>query len=645
MTDRAIATIGSIVALLIALTGGMAVTGLSDGLYTATLAIATAGLLMLGALPWRQWSAIDIAYTAVVAFDVASAAWSPCRDAAISSSLASIVIWAMYVLLRRLLTDSRASAIIINGYTIITLIASAIAIGTFAVCAINARKAGLSDMYPLRYLYRPLGNPNNCWGETALLLTATACLCRSRWRIAAIFMGSVAALLTFSRGVYVATAVFSVALMALYRPTRSLRQILATIVVAAITVAALYPSEVLTTISLNKTTSQQASIEWRRDVSTTALKRFGERPATGHGNASFTLITDDTVANDGYTDTPPNIGVHILIEKGATGGVLWLILAGATALYVVRHRRRQQVAITGAALAALLVKEMTQSILAVAPTIALLAATLLAYMQRDTTDVKQPLRWRWSTRVVGILATLLLIGGDGLRTWFKADNSLLKEALEHVAHHRPDSAAMILERIIPAYCYDNRVKTILTHQYTATGQYDKAEALAAELPPDAFTIAAKAQTAYAGGDTVTATGRWAEAIMAAPSLMTTREFENIVASDSLLTAGIMHIIDRDIHTATPVEKAAYGYILHHRGDSSEATKWLTEAVAENPALRTPWILLGDTAKYDFLRRGGVTSGSMSTTLTDGAQSISDKILDTYRDRCHAWYGIDIPLDR
>lgn len=142
------------------------------GILIPAILIIGAGLIFSGCLPASKWSAIDWIFTAITIFVLLSPVYSLCRIPAFESGIDFLILWGMYIFLRKIFSVSpRYSVLVIDGYGLVAMFSSVIAIITFAICVAEAREVGFIDMYPLRYLYRPLGFTNNSWGEMALLLT------------------------------------------------------------------------------------------------------------------------------------------------------------------------------------------------------------------------------------------------------------------------------------------------------------------------------------------------------------------------------------------------------------------------------------------------------------------------------------------
>ena len=75
-----------------------------------------------------------------------------------------------------------------------------------------------------------------------------------------------------------------------------------------------------------------------------------------------------------------------------------------------------------------------------------------------------------------------------------------------------------------------------------------------------------------------------------------------------------------------------GMVIH-------ANYWLQLAVNRMPSLSTPWLLLGDTHKFNFLTSVGATSYSTTCTTDLFAEfDLVNKLHNEYSCRFVHWYG-------
>ena len=502
--------------------------GINKGLYSVTLSVLAVGLLLCGSLPLCRWSVIDWIVTALVLFDIVSPFYSICRVPAIDTACGSFLVWAAYVLLRRLFDDGHLAAVLINGLGLVGIVAMVVAVVTFVLCSNKARNVGFDDIYMVRYLYRPLGFPNNCWAEIALLMTGVGCLCK-RFRGIIVYLSVLSLLLTFSRGAYVSLAILALVLMFFLKPFKKFKGIFIGMLFAMLTVVVIYPKEMITTVSMTKTLSQRNSLDWRKNTTDNAIKEFWQRPAAGFGNNAFPLVADVESHGGAFTVTAPNLPSLVLVEKGLIGSVMWLSLIAFVAILFFKNKKDSGVIISGAALLALLAKELSQSVMAYVPVVELLAVFLLAYMQRVQYICAGPV-----SRIAGILVVICAFPCLSKRCWADCvrdnDSKLLAEAISSISNDEIPAAIERLEAIEGIRRYDRYANFVLSELYFQTGQYDKLYSVVSDNM-GGFGMWLKGRALYSEGRKQEAVCFLSDAIIQMPSLITTADFEFIKSED------------------------------------------------------------------------------------------------------------------
>ncbi len=627
--------VGFVLCVTICVLVSMMIFGIDKGLYSVALPVFSMGMLLCGSLPLYRWSAIDWIVTAIIFFDIVSPFYSICRIPAIGTACDGILLWAAYVLFRRLLYDRRMTTVMVHGLGFVFAVAAVLAVVTFALCSRTAKNVGFDDVYMARYLYRPLGFPNNCWAEIALLMIGFGCLC-NRFRGIIVCIAAISALFTFSRGVYVSFIIFVVVLIAFLRPLKEFRSVFAGLFFAVIIVVAVCPREVLTTVSMTKTLSQRNSIEWRKNTTDNAINAFQQHPTAGYGNNSFSLVTDKVDSDDSFTVTAPNLPSLVLVEKGLVGVVLWLVLILASLAFFFRNRKEHGVVISGATLFALLAKELSQSVMAYVPVLALLSAFLLAYMQRMQCCSVNPV-----SRVAGVIVAICVFPCLSKRYLVgyvrENDQELLAESVSCIECGDLSVAIRNLEQIDGMKKYDGYVNLILSELYMQTGLYDKAY-FTVPYGHGASGLWIKGRALYCMGFKQDAVSCLSEAIIRKPALINTADFDSIRDLD--IYSVLLFDIDSKMTCKLPEDKAHYGYIFYYTGREEAAESFLQEAVAESPSLRTPWKLLGDTDKYNFLVKGGLNMSENDVNTGNlKKKTVLEQLLEEYRNKYQAWYSL------
>lgn len=651
--DDAASWVGCGVAAVFILVYAMVLFGI-QGVYAPSVIVFAAALIAFKS-GISRWSAIDMALAAVLAINVASALCSPCRIPAYNHACVSVLLWCAYLLMRRVSACERTAAFIINGYGAAGICAAAMAIATFILCASAAERLGFEDLYSIRYLYRPLGFTNNSWGEMALLLTGLSFLL-PRFKGVAACLTAGAALLTFSRGTYISLLLLIFAYLLFLRPLSRCRGAIAGVILAAISVGVIFPSEVLTTISMVKTRSQQDSLEWRERTTEEARKLSLDRPLFGYGKGTYTLATCGVKADGSdntFTNSAPNILSQISVEQGIVGILSASVLGISVLAYLIRYRHLHHVVIIGGMFVALMVKEMSQATFVHSLPAQFLSITLLAYLQKNSGPENRHVAgnlWR-NGRLTGIVMLVcaivtVILPKEAIRD---RDSASIAEAVAHLKSGNLQEAIKDLESTsCSVRNFDPYIDRLLAYSYIRTNQCGKAEALPASATGiDGITLWLKGECEYNRGNIERAVAIWADAVYLTPVILNAQEFCSLRLTDSITAKTILERIETEIHPKTAVEKARYGYIIHHSGNKEKAYDILSEAIADYPTLRTPHLLLGDTARYDFLRNGALSysprdiSGRPKSNTKNEKSDLLKIIFDSYRLSLHEWYSINI----
>jgi len=153
----------------------------------------------------------------------------------------------------------------------------------------------------------------------------------------AVFIVSAPVLLSFSRGAYIAGAVFLILINAAFLKYRLLRpQALAlynAVIIGVIVLASLpFITSVYSTTAMTRTVSQTRSAASRQEIWTDSLKMIRENPVTGVGSYNFALRFMAVAPYDetkGVIRTPQNTAVGIAADKGLIGVTAYLLLLAA----------------------------------------------------------------------------------------------------------------------------------------------------------------------------------------------------------------------------------------------------------------------------------------------------------------------------
>lgn len=305
---------------------------------------------------------------------------------------------AFYLLARTVIARSeRAATWLFAVLTGCITVLSAMALVQFAMFASRIHAAGFGSVYDFRYLFCPLGVPVNEWNSLQWLWGAIALIAyfNSKGRrlcllaCAAGCMVWVMTLLSFSRGGYIAVAVCVVVMVVRFYGVPQLRDALRPAAAAALLAAVLcvpFGGEMLQTLHISGTASQQRSTESRMEAAGLTLDIVADHP-WGTGAGTYTLAKDlyqtGESRSDSYTSFAPNILVQVLVEYGWAGLALFCVFIGIIIWYIIDSECPAYLLIA-AFLLGFLIKEQTFPTFFTSAITQMSVLLLLAYMQRGT---------------------------------------------------------------------------------------------------------------------------------------------------------------------------------------------------------------------------------------------------------------------
>ena len=175
--------------------------------YKIGLLLVAGALWVLRPLPFREWSLLDGCVVTLTLFDLCSCFYATCPIPALNAAFNSVYMLTVYFVCRRLFAHESALQIFRVGSLFPIGAALLLAICSFLVFRRSVLEAGFEDTYHFRFLFSPLGYITNIWAEVLLMLSGWICLMR-RWVLPLQLVCLVAILLSFSRGAYIALAVY-----------------------------------------------------------------------------------------------------------------------------------------------------------------------------------------------------------------------------------------------------------------------------------------------------------------------------------------------------------------------------------------------------------------------------------------------------
>lgn len=650
-----------------------------------------------------RFSAVDAAVTAVCLYDVL--AWALNPVVGMYAARISLTGLGVYLLLRKVSCRAGAIPLFLQLSVGVVGVALAVTLASFAIWMEAVHGAGFDDVYPFRILFRPFGYITNAWAGVwmPVLGVLSVGVCRVfRWR--KVFgvcwvLASVTMLLSFSRGAFVAWAVYAVALCVCVATWWHRLVLLAVCAGIVGTVWILFPTETETTLAMNRTESQRQSTESRFHATKQAVTVIKEHLWTGAGNGKYTLAMDRILNEDStrpYTSYAPNVVVQVLVEKGVMGMVLYVGLCVAVLAYWMKRSKRRTVTMVMVCLLAAGVKEMTMSIMLADGAVWMLTLILLSLMQTETEsedEVVQPVRlvsWmQYAPVTVGCCCWIaFMVLGMRLR----ADDEAVERACEAWKKGNYREAVLALEQTSNRFpCRMNRAiaaafapDSVLSEGYRAKvrqqleqdadgadvyadflrsrlyrldGRYAEADRIRRKLEA---AFPRNAAFAYEGAVLLYDTGRKNEAaeclhraVWLRPDWLRMEKTREWLADDPDLGRAVEQGLTAKLaeKEGTTQAYARYGALACYLNRKDEAAGVLERVVDAQPGYAVPWLLLGQICrergmteranncfrKYNLRVKGAFTDNGRAMENESRDFSERQLMLVEYAAKFQNWY--------
>lgn len=328
---------------------------------------------------------LDIAFFFLGLGELTTSLFSGYTQTGSNTSFNIYIILILYIAYRSLFKIKKKRMLFLTVLFFLSIIIAVITMVSFGFHFSNLLEENIKEFNNFKNLYNPLGIWNNLWACILLFLLVFTTLFvlyqkHRKFKILGLFILLLLVfgiVVSFSRGVYLSVLCFiaSFNLITLVFKQLKAKQLI-TVNLMALTIlflsASVVSDSVLTTLSFNKTTSQQRSTSGRVDRWTHALQLIEDNPITGWGNGNFILATDKKpyLSEDAvFSSTIDNTYVQILIEKGILGFVTYLCLFAICTIIVYKslknksYTRKQKLELTivFSGLVAFLVRELTFS--------------------------------------------------------------------------------------------------------------------------------------------------------------------------------------------------------------------------------------------------------------------------------------------
>lgn len=533
-------------------------------------------------------------------------------------------------------------------------VTSLLAIVSFLYFSGSLAAVGLADVYDFRFLYHPVGTSANTWGAYSLTYVGIIALTIYRHRkkrtgviwLSTMLLPVVFSLIvTFSRGVYISYGLLLVVLAISVCRSHSLtrnRKLLVLVCCGVIHAGIIFPvrHEVLRTLDMTATVSQQKSIEGRIAATQAAFDIFKQHPLTGVGPGNYSLVADRKIYDDdnqSFLSTSPTIVAPLLAERG----IIFLILCvGTFVIITIRLWKKQKrtwcdiwiysvlgvIAVREASLpmcfektgllmfvflfVALLVNSIDRKAWVVKvrkPCVSLFCFPLLVAGAICSYAIVHQRNERSNTRFLACMQNNDLIGAEQqIATTPLHIPYLINRGLLYLEYNQITGDSTYLNRAGACFDqaaqmnnYDNRIK-----HYQAIVRARQGEAVLAEAQMEKLVWQSPANTLYRlslsklqyeRGEFDSAAGNLTQAILLSPQLLDTQYWNDIVFADSSFGENIMSRLVRNIDESkddNPVIQAKQGKILLAFGDIAGSQRILEQVVIRMPNLSRPWCYLG-----------------------------------------------------
>lgn len=554
-----------------------------------------------------------------------------------------------YFILRLVLTDRAVTGNFLLLTSVIVTILSFICIVSFGMFREKVLSSGFENLYDFKYLYRPFGELNNVWASIFLSLTGLVVSGafflegKKRCFLLISFVALLYCLLvSFSRGVYISVMLLLTILFG-FVITSKIKVLKKCFYVAGLFTVCLLLSlpnenDVLRTIKMTETVSQQRSLDYRLDAFSYLLPAMKKSPVTGVGSGRYSMAVNEFVYENGITSITnfaPNIVSQLLLEKGIVGTLLWLLIYAASFLGTVKsiHKgcnSRLQLFIF-MFLTVLLVREMTfPALLGDEKMLAALAVFLALSQNNSNRELCCVEGWKkWFVSLFVLLPFVAVLvsrqafvnNGGHLRAF--EENMREGEyvnALEDIdrtvgLHAVPllkavvgwrqfresgemvylESASVNLENAKEINPYDVQIVAFDAVVKNYMGNKDDAgkilEELAVRYPGNTGYNILIANFMYLNNQREQSVRYFANAILASPSILESDAWRKFVENDADMKDWILdEVVDcvRDM-PSDPIRLSKYGKLCYLVGDNPTAEKYLVAASESLPNLLTPWV--------------------------------------------------------
>lgn len=637
-----------------------------------------------------HFSRIDIALVGIWIYDMIS--WGMHPLVGMDSLYRTTICFIGYLLLRNMRSEKQ-STIFLKAFCFPSSIALCITLIAFVIFKDAIHIADFKNIYPFRFLFRPLGYVTNVWSSVLLFMLGIFTIGYFKvvkWRFFFSLLWiccSIAILLSFSRGAYIAWGSNVIIMLLLFDTWRKRLYFFVICLCIGGTIALLFPVETSTTCSMNKTILQRQSTKSRLTATESAIRAFPKNKWLGAGNGNYLLIVDKDLNQDStqaYTSYAPNIIVQIMIEKGLMGLGIYIFLLTVVILSIWRQRHHTIVLVIGGVVLSVCVKELTMSVMLTDYLVLFLMYLLLAFLQMEQNCEqnlceKQPAKpWKFILLISGGLCfagceiyTLRHFQNESynqmsINAFNKGNYSEAIDYLEHTSQQTPYLINRVMLGInLPDSLFAN-YKACIEHSLELLKQDNKEDVYTIYLQTRILERKGKNDIAcnildslvnafpnnavfcYELFSLLSKRGRISEALpYLKKSLVLLPRLIHVQRVRLLRTAVphffqeiIQDLISQQENSArSPDWYARCGYLAYCIGNDRIAQTWLNQSIKEQSNFAIPWLLLGKLhekkeskeeadncfRKYNLLTKGAFSNSTDEVNLSE-VSILEQKIL-------------------
>lgn len=650
-----------------------------------------------------QYTPIDIILMCITIYDIIGYFLHPMSG--IKGTNTSVIAFLCYWLLRHFFCMKGGIELFFKCIFCPIIIALILALAAFMIFLHSVYNAGFIEIYSFRFLFTPLGYITNVWSCICIAflgVLSMGLLYISRWKVAfclAIVITSVAILISFSRGAFIACGIYLLIILISTCTIKSKLILLITSFCLLGSIWFFFPKETNTTLAMNQTVTQKQSTEGRIKAIEKSFRICQDHLYIGTGYGSYSRTMDKLLGQDStktFTSYAPNIIIQLLIEKGIIGLILYGTLAITVLHRWITRRKKAKTWLVCGCLLAIYIKELTMSTLLMEPILYFLFYILLALLQLDETSTKHSIKTleyeKYAMFLLGFVSYAILEVSILRKEYNIKKNKQGIEAYNSSIYSKSISLFEDTPKLMPFHINRGMLAFSILNNSLSTEYLEQTEfILARDAQPDVFVLYLRAKLLRQNGRTEEALallqmltdtyprnslylyelasllidkGKKTEsipflsnALWLSPRLLHSSYINNLFSKDSLFRKEVIDNVTLQLAEKedTPNAYARYGYFAYYTDQKQRAFTSLQKAVALQPGLFTPWMLLGNLhqeegngkeaeacfRKYNLLSKGAFSNDNRALHKMKRNSSEGKLLFSGYAMKFKSWYGYEL----